>query len=132
MPGDASLGDGVSCDEVGCVTEMASGAFVSLAQHPEALPDDCERAALIVTAQQPPSDCAAPAISLDRLRRQGTLALRRSRDGFVIDAVRPAGFDRPWSPAVAGEGETDPDVVSSRKPRAIDATPSEDDLQSED
>jgi hypothetical protein len=33
---------------------------------------------------------------------------------------------------MAGEGEVDPDVVSSRKPRAIDATPSDDDLQSED
>ena len=34
-----------------------------------------------------------------RLRRQGALALRRKAGGFVVEAVRPRGFDRPWSPA---------------------------------
>ena len=107
LPADPALANGVSCDEAGCVAEMADGAFVSLALHPEALEDDCERATLIVTAKQAPPDCAAAVISLDRLRRQGTLALRKTRDGFAINAVRPAGFDRPWSPAVAGEGEVE-------------------------
>jgi competence protein ComEC len=86
---------------------------------------------LIVTAKQPPSDCAAPVITLDRLRRQGTLALRKARDGFAISAVKPSGFDRPWAPAVGGEGDVDPDLV--RRPNApVDATPSENDLQTED
>jgi competence protein ComEC len=132
LPVDPALANGISCDEAGCVTEMADGAFVTLALQPEALDDDCERAALIVTAKQPPSDCAAAVISLNRLRRQGTLALRKTSNGFAIDAVRPAGFDRPWSPAVAGEGEVDPRVVSRAKSRAIDATPSDSDQQSED
>jgi competence protein ComEC len=132
LPADLSLANGVSCDEAGCVAEMADGAFVTLALHPEALRDDCERAALIVSANQAPSDCAAAVISLDRLRRQGTLALRKTRDGFAIEAVRPAGYDRPWSPAVAGEGEIDPGVVSRTKPRAVDATPADADLQLED
>ena len=72
-------------------------------------------------------------ITLQRLRRQGTLALRRSRDGFVVDAVKPNGFDRPWSPAVAGDAEADPGLVRTpAAPRAVDATPAEADQQGED
>ena len=44
-PADSSLVEGVSCDEAGCVAQMAGGAFVTLALRPEALSDDCERAA---------------------------------------------------------------------------------------
>jgi competence protein ComEC len=131
LPADASLGEGVSCDEVGCVTPMADGALVTLALQPDALADDCERAALIVTAKQPPANCAAPVITLDRLRRQGTLALRRTRDGFAATAVEPNGFDRPWAPAVAGDAEAQPDFVRGRR-APVDATPSETDLQFED
>jgi competence protein ComEC len=130
LPADASLAAGVSCDEVGCVAELADGAFVTHALHPDALADDCARAALIVTATQPPPDCAAPVITLDRLRRQGTLALRRTRDGFATTAVKPNGFDRPWAPAGAGNAG-DPEIV--RRPAApIEATPAETDLQSEE
>ena len=60
------------------------------------------------------------------------MALRRSRDGFAIDAAKPKGFDRPWSPALAGDGEAEPNFVRSTVPRAVDATPSEADQQSED
>ncbi len=131
MPADGSLAEGVSCDDAGCVTQLPDGAFVTLALQPDALADDCERAALIVTAKQPPADCAASVITLDRLRRQGTLALRKTRDGFAIAAVKPNGFDRPWAPAIAGNAEADPDLV--RRPAApVDATPSESDLQAED
>jgi competence protein ComEC len=130
LPTDASLAAGVSCDEVGCVAELADGAFVTHALRPDALADDCARAALIVTATQPSPDCAAPVITLDRLRRQGTLALLRTRDGFATTAVKPNGFDRPWAPAGAGNAG-DPEIV--RRPAApVDATPAETDLQSEE
>ena len=130
---DASLANGVSCDEAGCVAPMAGGTLVTLALRPDALADDCARAALVVTANQPPSTCAASLITLDRLRRQGVLALRHSRDGFIVDAVKPKGFDRPWSPAVAGDAETEPNLVRPpTAPRAVDATPAEADQQSED
>ena len=133
LPADATLAQGVSCDEAGCVVEMAGGALATLALRPEALDDDCERAALIVTARQPPSNCAAPVISADRSRRQGAMVLRRTRDGFAVEAAKPKGFDRPWSPAIEGEGEGQPDLLRAPKaPRAIDATPSDADLQSEE
>ena len=132
-PSDASLTEGVSCDEAGCVTQGARGAFVALTLRPEALADDCERAALVVTARQAPVDCAASVIDGERLRRQGAMALRRSREGFAVDAVKPRGIDRPWSPAIAGDGETEATILAPRPAsRAVDATPSEADLQADD
>ena len=130
---DASLTSGVSCDDLGCVVPSAGGALVAQAFRPEALADDCERAVLIVTLRQPPASCGASVIGADRLRRQGAMALRRGRDGFVVEAVKPRGIDRPWSPAAAEEGEADATVLAPRVPaRAVDATPAEADLQAEE
>jgi competence protein ComEC len=131
-PVDSSLADGVSCDEAGCVAQMDNGAFVTLALKADALNDDCERAALVVAARQAPPSCAAPVVDQDRLRRQGALALRRTPNGFAVDAIRPKGFDRPWSPAVAGDAETEASLTRRAPAGAIDATPSEADLQAEE
>ncbi len=131
---DASLGEGVSCDPSGCVTQAAGGGFVALATRPEALADDCERAVLIVTARPAPQGCAAAVIDAERLRRHGALVLRRTKDGFAIDAVKPGGVDRPWSPALPGDGESETTLrtpATASRP-AVDATPAESDLQVED
>src|SRR6267142_1771530 len=133
QPTDASLAEGVSCDEAGCVAQTAAGGLITLALRPDALADDCERAALVVTMRQAPPSCASPVIDQDRLRSQGAMALRRTHDGFAVDAVRPKGVDRPWSPAVAGSIEAETNIVTRpAAPRAVDATPSEADLQAED
>jgi competence protein ComEC len=129
---DSSLGEGVSCDEAGCVAPLADGRFVASSLHSDALPDDCERAVLIVTARQPPANCTAAVIDLLRLRRQGALALWRKEDGFAVQAVRPAGFDRPWAPAPSAETERDDGVLALPKARPQDATPAESDLQPDD
>jgi competence protein ComEC len=131
---DASLTSGVSCDDHGCVVQASGGGLIAQALKPDALADDCERAALIVTARPVPTPCAASVIDADRLRRQGAMALRRGREGFFVDAVKPRGVDRPWSPAAADATDTDNMVVAPRRtsPRAVDATPSEADLQSEE
>jgi competence protein ComEC len=131
-PADASLGEGVSCDESGCVTQLADGGFVALALKPDALSDDCARAALLVTARQPPPSCPSAVIDQPRLQRQGAMVLWRTGHGFAADAVRPKGFDRPWSPAVAGDTGPEPSLERPAVPRAVDATPSEADLQAED
>jgi competence protein ComEC len=133
LPGDSSLAEGVSCDEAGCVAEMAVGGFVALGLRPDALADDCERATLLVTARQAPPACRSAVIDWERLRRQGAMALRRTRDGFTIEPVRPKGVDRPWSPAVAGDSEADTTLAArAAVPRPVDATPSEADLQAEE
>ena len=130
---DASLSEGVSCDEAGCVMPLADGRFVALALRAEALADDCGRAALVVAARPAAPDCAAMVIDRDRLRRRGTIALSRRGDGFTLQAVRPKGTNRPWSPAAAGDSS----LKSSPATRLLaarnnDATPSEADLQAEE
>jgi competence protein ComEC len=131
--GDASLAEGVSCDQVGCVAQLAGGVLVTLALRPEALADDCARATLVVTARQAPAACAASVIDMERLRRQGALALRRTRDGFAVEAIRPKGVDRPWSPAIPGDSETETSLTPRlAAPRGVDATPAEADQQMED
>ncbi|MDB5656165.1 MAG: competence protein ComEC [Tardiphaga sp.] len=131
LPTDASLGDGVACDDAGCVTPLADGALVALALQPEAFADDCARTALIVTLKQPPAECAAQVIDVESLRVTGALALRRSGDGFVATAIRPKGVDRPWSPAVA---EAQPPAIGKDRStgRAVDATPAEADVQADE
>ncbi len=132
--GDISFTEGVSCDDEGCVVQMRDGGFVSLSLKPDGLADDCERAALIVSAKPVPPGCAATVIDIERVRRQGAMALRRTKGGFFVDAVKPCGVNRPWAPTAEGEGETEPAIRAVRPaaPRAVDATPSESGLQSED
>jgi competence protein ComEC len=129
---DVSLGDGVSCDGEGCVVPMADGRFVALSLKPDGLADDCARTALIVTASPAPPRCQATVLELKRLRAQGAMALRWTRRGLVIDAVKPRGADRPWAPAT-GDAETDRELAVGGAPaRPADATPPEAELQSED
>jgi len=132
--GDVSLADGVSCDEDGCAVQMADGSFAALGLQPEALADDCERAALLVTTKQVPVACGATIIGLERLRRQGAMALRHTKGGFSVEAARPGGFDRPWSPAAAGDSETDSTTLTARRSATtgVDTTPAETDLQADE
>lgn len=129
---DLSLTDGVSCDHAGCVVQAEGGATIALTLKPEAFADDCARAAVIVTLRQPPADCAAMVLDQDTLRRRGTLALRKTDDGYAVTAIRPRGVNRPWSAAVA---EDEPQAPASRPnvpARSVDATPAESDLQPDD
>lgn len=128
---DASLTDGVSCDEAGCITAAADGTLIALSLKPEALADDCTHAAVIVTTRQPPGDCAAFVIDQEMLRQQGTLALRKTANGYTITAIRPRGVDRPWAPAIA---DAEPEAASLKRTptKAVDATPAEADAHAED
>jgi competence protein ComEC len=132
LPGDASLADGVSCDAAGCVAQLPDGRFVALALRPEALTDDCARAAVIVTARQAPADCAALVIGRQRLQSQAATSLRRTSGGFVIDAVRPIRVDRPWSPAAGEAAEPENSTPRPAVARPVDATPAEADLLAEE
>jgi competence protein ComEC len=77
--GSASLSDGVSCDESGCVTPLADGRMIALALRIDALADDCSRAALVVTARPAPPDCAAMVVDRQRLASQGGRRLPPAR-----------------------------------------------------
>jgi competence protein ComEC len=129
---DVSLGDGVSCDDEGCVAPLSDGRLIALSQKPDGLTDDCAKAALIVTARPAPPGCQATVIELKRLRTHGAMALRWTKHGLVSDAVKPRGVSRPWSPS-AGDAETDRALAArGASVRPADATPPEAELPSED
>jgi competence protein ComEC len=144
---DATLSAGVSCDDSGCVVRATDGRLAAMALKPEALADDCARAAIVVTVSLPPADCAALVFDHDALARSGTLALRRIYDGaghgaeshasgtYAVTAIHPRGVSRPWSPHIA-ETHANASPSSARtglaKRAPVDATPAEKDLQAED
>jgi len=122
-PGDPTLTQGVRCDEAGCAAQMADGRFVTIAQRADAFADDCTKAALIVTARQPPPSCKARVIGLDRLRETGSLALYERNGVLAPEAVRPAGSNRPWARnALAAEEMTEVAPSRSSSSRPVDAT----------
>ena len=72
-------------------------------------------------------------VDRQRLKRQGALALTRRGDGLAGQAVKARGANRPWSPAAAGDGDSEITLMPrSNAPRSKDATPAEADLQAED
>ena len=75
-PNDASLHGGVQCDAVGCIGRLADGGLVSMALSAEAFAEDCARAAVVVSAREGPSTCAATLIDRRAWRAHGAVALR--------------------------------------------------------
>jgi competence protein ComEC len=73
-------------------------------------------------------------IDAERLRRQGALTLRRTNEGFAVEAVKPRGIDRPWSPSASGDSTDTETTIPVSRPAstAVDATPSETDLQADE
>jgi competence protein ComEC len=122
----ASLRKGVSCDADGCVAALADGGLVALSFRADGIADDCAKARVVVALAQPPPDCAARLISADMLKQTGALALRQtqgSNGDIVIEAVRPRGLDRPWSPAPASAAGEDAPSQTPPRVTAPDATP---------
>src|SRR5262245_46250907 len=76
------LGEGIACDEAGCVGKLADGAVVAIARSIEAFAEDCRRAALVLSPREAPPGCAAPVIDRKAWQRNGALALRRVGDGW--------------------------------------------------
>ncbi len=133
---DHGVGEGISCDTSGCIGKLADRALVAYVTAPDAFEEDCRRALLVIAARgAPPPGCAATVITRKDWRAHGALALRRTETGFVTDAVRPAGYDRPWSPAPALR-QTASNAVVAAKPAAArttsrDATPRPEDIEAD-
>jgi competence protein ComEC len=102
-PKDASLKEGVSCDEIGCVARLRDGAIVALPFAAEAFAEDCRRAALAVSPRTAPPSCKATVIDRTMWRHTGASALYRTDNGWEIVVAYPSGYDRPWARA-SGEG----------------------------
>jgi competence protein ComEC len=125
---DKDLGEGIVCDDAGCVGRLADGAIVAIARSAEAFAEDCRRASVVVSQRVAPPDCAALVIDRAVWQRGGAMALRRVGNGWEVTAARPPGYDRPWARARPSSEEAPPSATPQRRePR--DATPRADDLQ---
>jgi hypothetical protein len=74
-------------------------------------------------------------ISRDTWRARGALALHWTPEGFVIQSVRAADFDRPWSPASpqrrAGKSVDEPSAAALARTPPRDATPQPEDIEAD-
>jgi competence protein ComEC len=88
------------CDRIGCVGDLPEGQSLSLVLDRGAFEEDCERAAVIVSALSAPATCrAAQVFDERRLAETGAVGLNWDGKGFVVSSDRSALEDRPWSPA---------------------------------
>jgi competence protein ComEC len=100
--GDARLADeareGARCDEWGCVIPDASGRNVVLALRPGALADDCDRAAILISAVPLRRPCPGPLHVIDRfdVYRLGAIALFLEEGRIVAHSAAEESGDRPW------------------------------------
>lgn len=96
-PTDASLSDGVACDDAGCAGRLKDGRIVTVALAEEAFAEDCKRAAVIASRRTAPAGCAALHIDRDVWRQNGAIALRVLGGRFERTSARPDGYERPWA-----------------------------------
>ena len=127
-PKDKGLGEGIRCDEAGCVGRLSDGALVAVPYTIEAFAEDCRRAALVASAREAPPDCATQVADRRAWQRNGALALRRVGNTWKTIAARPDGYDRPWARSRPQENDTSTPSGPAR-PAARDATPNADDLE---
>jgi competence protein ComEC len=132
---DRKLGGGIACDPSGCIGKLGDGSLVAYDMAPDALEEDCRRAVLVVTRDDPPPGCAAQVIGRTLWRQRGALALRRtSAGGFAIDSARAPNFDRPWSPQwPRRKTAVNANAPGTSSPGATprDATPKQEDIDAD-
>jgi competence protein ComEC len=95
-----ALKDGVACDPIGCVTHASNNAVVALTVRREGFAEDCELAAVLVSALPAPPGCNPSGIVIDRdrLDQFGAHALFRRGDGtFRVETAYPR-VRRPFMP----------------------------------
>ncbi len=130
-PKDPTLGNGVRCDDAGCIARLRDGSLVAIAKTTEAFEEDCRRAALVISARDAPPGCAVTVVDRGIWRRSGAMTLRRLGERFEITPARPAGYERPWARMLTPAGPA-PHAGPQPSPQPHDATPRTDDLEAGD
>lgn len=98
LPPDADMGG--RCDRFGCFARFGQEG-IAFATAVQALPDDCRRATLLISAVPVRRACVMPKLTIDRfaLWRNGAHAVWLTPKGPVARSVRDARGVRPWAPA---------------------------------
>jgi len=124
----AGAAPGGRCDRLGCTATLPDGRAVALVRDRRAFPEDCARAAVVITSLTAPPTCTGPLV-IDRtiLAARGAVALRAEADGFTLRGARGDGRSVPWrprrapaAPPPAGSG-TDPPAAASGGMASTDA-----------
>jgi competence protein ComEC len=90
---------GALCDESGCVARLPDRRIVALAMRLDALPDDCGRAAFVVSTAPIRRRCDGPEVVIDRfdVARGGAFALWINGGEVRSVSVAEVRGLRPWS-----------------------------------
>ena len=94
-PKDGSLGNGVTCDAVGCIGRLGDNRLISMAMGIEAFAEDCARAAVVFSDRESPADCNAMLVDRAIWQSYGAVALRWTGDRFTQTVTLPRSQDRP-------------------------------------
>lgn len=124
---DESLSSGTRCDPNGCIARLRDGRTVALALTAEGMVEDCEIAALVVTARNAPPGCAATIIDRQAARAHGAVSGRWTGQTLVFKEARPQTYQRPWTHTMP---LATPAPARPIPPR--DATPRATDLEADD
>jgi competence protein ComEC len=89
----------VGCDGLACIYRVR-GQVVALVTDARALPEDCRRADIVISAVPVRGRCAAARLVVDRfdLWREGAHAIWLNADGIRVETVSSVAGNRPWSP----------------------------------
>ncbi|QGY04657.1 ComEC family competence protein [Methylobacterium mesophilicum SR1.6/6] len=87
------------CDRLGCTARLPDGRAVALVRDRRAFPEDCARAAVLITGLAAPPTCTGPLV-IDRhvLADHGAVALRAEPGGFTARYARTGDRGLPWRP----------------------------------
>jgi competence protein ComEC len=114
-PKDASTGAGWQCDAYSCLA-MVKGRLLSFIAKPDAIHDDCERAAILIAPMDIRQPCPGPRIILDRgmLWEKGSASIQLFDARMALRTASERRGIRPWAPPrkrremIAPEAEENP------------------------
>ena len=128
-PKDGSLGDGVTCDAVGCIGRLGDNRLISMAIGIEAFAEDCARAAVVLSGRESPTTCNALLVDRTTWQSYGAVALRWTGDRFIQTVALPRSQDRPWTHRARAISEN---AEPERRHPRREAKPHQDDLNPDD
>ncbi len=98
-PKEASTGSGWQCDSYSCLATV-KGKLVSFIAKPDAIHEDCERAAVLVMPMDLRQPCPAPRLVLDRgvLWEKGSSFITLAGNSLILQTATARRGVRPWSP----------------------------------
>ncbi|HYF56036.1 MAG TPA: ComEC/Rec2 family competence protein [Salinarimonas sp.] len=114
---DPTLRSGARCDPLGCVVILRDGRAAAFVADRRAFPEDCARAAILISRLRAPPDCAA-ALVVDRaaLARGGATSIALGPGPPRIATVRDPTRPRPWLAAGAAAPGGTPAAQASIPP----------------